>query len=164
MRLHVAASLYQKIKNCLQTLRFCLALPLGPTPSPSDLFCPHAGACGSCGQCGQCGQSVASRMAMQDVDNVDNLFCIVHMIHIFFCTSLFLFAWEFPPGQFVDKVDNVDALFKLAWDEVSTIRYTPLHKYLYFKLLSFIYYPHCPQHFADRAVACFACGQSTPKT
>jgi hypothetical protein len=39
------------------------------------------------------------------VDNVDNHFAIVHMVHIFFCASLFLFAWEFPARGFVDNVD-----------------------------------------------------------
>jgi hypothetical protein len=102
--------------------------------------------------------------ALLDVDNVDNHFLIVHMTHIFFCASLFLFAWEFPPGQFVDNVDNVDARFKLVADEVSTIRYTHIYIYLYLKLLSFFSYPHCPQHFADRVVVGFACGQSIVKT
>ena len=58
--------------------------------------------------------------ALPGVDNVDNLFLIVHIVHIFFCASLFLFAWEFPARGFVGQVDNVDARFKLVPDEVST--------------------------------------------
>lgn len=54
------------------------------------------------------------------VDNVDNQKQIVHMIHmaILFCASL-----ERARG-FVDKVDNVDAHFKLVADETSTCPYT----------------------------------------
>ena len=99
-------------------------------------------------------------MATQDVDNVDNCFLLVHMIHKAFCFApVRIEAWTF-----VDNVDNVDARFKLAPDEVSTIRYTPLYKYLYFNLLSFFYYPHCPHHLQDRVVVGFPCGQSLVKT
>lgn len=100
-------------------------------------------------------------MATQGVDNVDNQKQIVHMIHmaILLCASA-----EVSPGQFVDNVDYVDARFKLVADEVSCLRDTMLYKYIYFNLLSFFYYPHCPQHFADCAVVGFACGQSIVKT
>ena len=54
--------------------------------------------------CGQCGQS---------------FFNSPHG-PLFFCASLFLFAWGFPARGFVGQVDNVDARFKLVPDEVST--------------------------------------------
>ena len=80
--------------------------------------------------------------ALPGVDNVDNCFLLVHMIHkAFFFAPVRIEAWTF-----VDKVDNVDARFKLVADEVSCLRYTPSYKYLYFNLLSFFYYPHCPHH------------------
>ena len=117
MRLHVAASLYQKIKNCLQTLRFCLALPLGPTPSPSDLFGHTARMVFACGSCGQCGQSVGSRKAtalclhLVGQHLVGQLECGQCGQSFFFCPlcppfRLFLFAWEFPAWTFVDNVDK----------------------------------------------------------
>jgi hypothetical protein len=59
-------------------------------------------------------------MATQCVDNVDNHFSFVHMTY----KPFFFFAWEFPARGFVDNVDNVDARFKLAADEVSTLPYT----------------------------------------
>ena len=60
--------------------------------------------------------------ALPGVDNVDNCFLLVHMIHKAFCFApVRIEAWTF-----VDKVDNVDARFKLVADEVSTLRYTML--------------------------------------
>src|SRR5512136_1373016 len=63
-----AEMIYQKIKNCLQTLRYRWPFALGPTPSPSS---PMPFCCGQCGQstqsrkpsadCGQCGQSTKGR-------------------------------------------------------------------------------------------------------
>ena len=60
--------------------------------------------------------------ALPGVDNVDNCFLLVHMIHKAFCFApVRIEAWTF-----VDKVDHLDHRFKLAPDEVSTMRYTML--------------------------------------
>jgi hypothetical protein len=122
------AGFYKK-KNCLRTLRFCLALAAGPTPSPFD----------------QKSLTPSGSYARMDiVDNVDNglqvaslhnmwtMWTIIFLLSTLSTLSLFLFAWEFPARGFVDNVDIVDARSELVADE-SVI----LHHCLYIQYILF---------------------------
>ena len=113
-------------KNCSRPIRFCWPFALGPTPSPSDLL-QHADArVGHVDNVDHQFEVTWPRSpkpcALPGVDNVDNCFLLVHMIHKAFCFApVRIEAWTF-----VDKVDHLDHRFKLAPDEVSTMRYTML--------------------------------------
>ena len=114
------ALFYTIKKNCSRPIRFCWPFALGPTPSPSAKIAAWPPArVGHVDNVDNQFQVARPRSpkpcALPGVDNVDNCFLLVHMIHKAFCFApVRIEAWTF-----VDKVDNVDARFKLVADEVS---------------------------------------------